>query len=247
MSLLLDQFRRSMDPFLLGCSDADVAALGLLATGGLSFPLFNGALMLRRRPLYPTVGPWTFCGAARLDAAEVTGFPGFAHDANQAYEYASGVALGNGFVGEWSEPTRLDFDFGGALIAARLPSAPKHLTVEPIAGGKFALTWEYDGFGQGTPPTDFQVFEGAEAGSVNYAAPLTDSVTGLDAVPVRGKRRRFEFTTAAFTEGTAHVFAVRARNIAATAEKNTFASVAKTARTTAAPIAAIVSAVMRRA
>lgn len=221
--------------------------LGMLATGGLCFPYRGGGVILRRRSLYPTVGEWTYCGFARPNETAITSMLGYGHDANMAYEYSAAQVLGNGYAGPFSEPVRLDFDGSGNLITARLPNAPIHVVAEPIAGGKYALAWEYNAYGQGVPPVDFQVFEGADAASVNYGAPLTDSVTGLTTVKVIGSRRRYEFTTGAFSDASSHVFAVRARNAAGTAEKNTFTSRTKTARSTAASMTALVSGVMRRA
>jgi len=247
MSQLLDQFKRTIDPFLLGYSRVEMLGLGLHASDGLEFPYVAGGVILRRRRLYPTVGEWTFCGFARPNESTITSMLGYGHDANMGYEYAAAQVLGNGYAGEFSEPARLDFDGSGNLITARLPNAPLRVVAEPIAAGKYALSWEYDSFGQGTVPVDFQVFEGADAGSVNYAAPLTDSVTGLSTVLVIGSRRRYEFTTGAFSDGSSHVFAVRARNATPTAEKNTFTSKPKTARSTAASLTALVSGVMRRA
>ena len=247
MSQLLDQFERTIDPFLLGYSRVEMLGLGLPASDGLEFPYVAGGVILRRRRLYPTIGEWTYCGFARPNESTITSMLGYGHEANMAYEYAAAQVLGNGYAGEFSEPARLDFDASGNLITARLPNSPLRVVAEPIAGAKYALSWEYDSFGQGVGPVDFQVFEGADAGSVNYAAPLTDSVTGFAYVLVIGNRRRYEFTTGAFSDGSSHVFAVRARNATPTAEKNTFTSRPKTARSTAASLTALVSGVMRRA
>jgi hypothetical protein len=247
MSQLLEQLRRTRDPAQMGCSRAEMLGIGLAASGGLGYSFIAGGVILRRRRLYPTIGEWTYCGFARPNESTITSMLGFGHEANMAYEYSAAQVLGNGYAGDFSEPARLDFDGSGNLITARLPNAPLHVAAEPIAAGKFSLTWEYDPYGQGTVPTDFQVFEGADAGSVNYSAPLTDSLTGLNTVLVIGSRRRYEFTTGAFSDGSSHVFAVRARNATPTAEKNTFTSRPKTARSIAASLTALISGVMRRA
>jgi hypothetical protein len=247
MSQLLEQFKRTRNPYGRRLGSVENMQLGYALTNGMCFPYIAGGVILRRRRLYPTVGPWSFCGFARPNETTITSSLGFGHETNMAYEYAAAQVLGNGYAGEFSEPARLDFDGSGNLITGRLPNAPLHVVAEPIAAGKYALSWEYDAYGQGTVPVDFQVFEGADAGSVNYAAPLTDSVTGLNTVLVIGSRRRYEFTTGAFSDGSSHVFAVRARNATPTAEKNTFTSRPKTARSTAASLTALVSGVMRRA
>jgi len=246
MSQLLDQFRRTIDPYALGYSQGEMLGLGLPASDGVEFPYVAGGVILRRRRLYPTIGPWTYCGFARPGETAITSMTGYGHDADMAYEYAAAQVLGNGFAGPFSEPARIDFDGSGNLISERLPNGPGSVAAEAVAGGKFLVAWEYDPYGQGAPPTDFQVFEGVDAASVNYAAPLTDSVTGLATVAMIGRRRRYTFTTAAFGNGTVHVFAVRARNGSAVAEKNTFACKPKTARTTAASVTSLLSAVMRK-
>lgn len=108
------------------------------------------------------------------------------------------------------------------------------------------MSWEYDPRRQGAWPADFQVFAGPDAGSVDYNAPLTDSLTGLNATPVIGARRGYEITSGAFADGTQRVFVVRARNAAGTAEKNTFATKPKRARTTTAAATAVEFAGQRR-
>ncbi len=228
MSLLLEQMLRTMDPLGGGLGSAAHLCMGFPITDGLTFPYPAGGVILKRRRLYPTVEAWSYCGFARPDESTITSAEGFGHDADQAYQYAAAQVLGNGYVSDFCEPVRVDFDGSGNLITPGLPNAPLHLIAEPISDRRFFLSFEYDPYGQGEPPTDFQVFEGATPGGVNYAAPLTDFATGLNYVPAVGNRRRYEFTTGPFAVSTTHVFVVRARNSGGIAERNTFATPAKT-------------------
>lgn len=184
-------------------------------------PWRPGCFILQRRRLYPDVGEWTFVGSADVDAATIKNHPGFPHEPDMAFQYAAAVAFGNGQASEFCEPIRLDFDDDGELISPPMPMFPVNLFAVPIAGGKFLVSWDYDPHGHGAWPKDFQVFGGADAGSVDYGTPLVDSVTGLSFVSVVGAQRRFEFTTAGFSNGTTKVFGVRARNTAGRAELNT--------------------------
>jgi hypothetical protein len=246
MSLLLDQYLRTCDPFHLGFTSHELLGAGYVLTEGTVFPYPAGGVVLRRRRLYPDVGPWSICGFARPNDEVVFNMTGFPHEANGAFQYQSAIVLGNGFTGPFTEPVRVDFDGSRTRITPPLPMFPRHVAATPMAGGKFRVSWEYDPRGQGAWPTDFQVFAGLDAGSVDYNTPLTDSLTGLDATPVIGARRGYELTSGAFADGTQRVFVVRARNSAGTAEKNTSATKAKKARTTTVAATAVEFAGQRR-
>jgi hypothetical protein len=246
MSLLLDQYLRTCDPFHLGYTSHELLGAGYMLTDGAVFPYPAGGVILRRRRLYPDVGRWSICGFARPNDTAIFNMAGFAHEANAAFQYQSAIVLGNGFTGPFSEPVRVDFDGSRNQITPPLPMFPRHVVATPLAGGKFRVSWEYDPRGQGAWPTDFQVFAGADAGSVDYNAPLTESLTGLNTTPVIGARRGYAFTSAAFADGTARVFGVRARNSTGTAEKNTFITQAKKARTTTVAATAVEFSGQRR-
>lgn len=246
MSVLRDHFRATSDPFFVGHSTGEYLTLGYAMTRGLVFPWSGGGVVLRRRRLYPDVQAWTFCGFARPADSTIYNMLGFDHGANTAWQYASAIALGNGFVGDFCEPVRVDFDNTGAVIAPALPLFPFGISAAPIAGGKFLIAFEYDPYGQGAGPTDFQVFGGTNPAGVDYNTPLVDSVTGLAVVKYVAAGRRYVFTTAAFANGTEKVFAVRARNSSAVAEKNTRTSTTQFARTVTASAASVVVLGMRR-
>lgn len=246
MSVLLRHFRATCDPFFVGHSTGEYLTLGYALTEGLVFPFPGGGVVLRRRRLYPDVGPWTFCGFARPADSTIRNMPGFPHEADMAYQYSSAVVLGNGFAGRFSEPVRVDFDGGGARITPPLPMFPRHVTATPTAGGRFLVEWEYDPFGHGAWPADFQVFAGADAGSVDFGTPLVDAVSGLNFVKTVGASRRYRLATAAFAHGVTKVFVVRGRNSAGVAEKNTVASLPKIARTTTASVTSVEVTGMRK-
>jgi hypothetical protein len=250
MMNLIDHHLAVADPFGVGHS-ADLAAMMMpSADGGRAFPWLGGGVALRRRAMYPDLHEWLWCGIARGADVTIKQFPGMTHRVNQAYQYAAVDFLANGFVSRISEPIRLDFDGAGALIQPLLPMFPINLAATAIGGGKFIITFEYDPFGQGAAPKDFQVFEGATPATVNYAAPLTDSITGLATIAYNGARV-YEFTTGAFSDGTGHVFAIRGRNSSGVAEQNVYTTASITARASSpiavpAPIGASIRAWTRR-
>lgn len=216
--VLLDQFIKTSTLPLKGRAIADAISLGYPLTGGFFFPHRNGAFLLRRRRLYPTPTEdveqrWIFCGGGTLAATQIRNFPGFAHEASMGFQYVVHVAHGNGYISDASEPYRVDFDSGGNLITPALPMWPLDVTAKPIAAGKFRVSWRYSPYGQGGFPTDFAVYAGATAATVDYNTPLgTVTYTGKAA---------YTFDTGAFSHGAEKVFAVRARNVTPVAELNT--------------------------
>lgn len=227
------------DPFNGGHSAACLGAM-LNLTRGIAWPWISGGVALMRRELYPTPGEWQYCGIAQGADTQISNYPGMTHTAGQGYQYAAVTMLGNGFISRVSKPIRIDFDDEGNRITPALPMWPVNVSARAIAGGKYKISFEYEPEGEGASPTDFQVFEGADAASVDYETPLTDSETGLAYVSYTGARRVFTFTTAAFGDLTTHVFAVRARSSEEVAEKNTYTTDSKKALATvpdAAPAA----------
>ena len=210
-------------------------AIGLMMhlTEGFEFPWRAGGVALVRRELYPMPGEWQYCGLAIGEDEQISNYPGMAHTLGQGYQYAAVQFLGNGMISAMSRPVRVDFDDEGALIEPALGNWPISLTAKAAAGGTFQVNWEYDPWGQGGPPVAFQVFEGDDAGSVDYDSPLTDSETGLAYVAYSGSRRLYGFRTGVFAHGTEHVFGVRARNVDGIAEKNVLVSAGVRARITA--------------
>lgn len=237
MGYLFDQLRRTMDPFLLGYSSSEHLQLAMSVTDGMAFPYAGGGVILQRRPIAPTVGVWSNCGFARPGELTISQMPGFGHDPDSSFQYRAAQVLGNGYASDFSEPLRVDFDGAGELIPTPLPNPPRRAVAAPIAAGKFLICFEYDAFGHGAYPKDFQVFGGATAVTVDWGVPLVDSVTGLNVVAATN-RVRYEFTSAAFADGIAQVFGVRARNADAVAEKNTDTTISKTARTATVTVAA---------
>jgi len=216
---LIDQFLATTDPVYDGFTGAFLA-LGYGLTDGMVFPFVGGGTALLRRRLYPDVGAWRVCGFARPSDSQVTTLPGFTHEASMGFQYAAANLLGNGYASPISRPVRIDFDGGSNLISPGLPMFPTYVSAIPISGGRVIVSWEYDGYGSDVYPSDFQVFEGATPGGINYAAPLVDEITMLDHVVFSGNRHRFRLITPAFPDGSDHVFAVRARSAAGTAEQN---------------------------
>lgn len=221
MSHTVDHHRAVADPFGQGHSGQQLG-LAMNLTGGFIFPWLEGGVALLRRGLYPDVHEWEYCGLAIGEDAQLKNYPTFGHSVNQAYQYSAVTFLGNGMISAMQEPIRLDFDGNGDLISPRLPNCPVNVTASAMPGGKYRVVWEYEAYGQGDFPTDFQVFEGATPGGVDYNTPLTDSETGESTVSYVGNRRIYSFATAAYDNLSKHVFAVRGRSSNAVAEKNTY-------------------------
>ncbi|HUU82312.1 MAG TPA: hypothetical protein VM243_02305 [Phycisphaerae bacterium] len=131
--------------------------------------------------------------------------------ADTFYYYATAVLSGGGLVSVLSKPVRVEFDAAHA-IRGPLPNAVRFLDAEAIAGGKFRLRWRYPSVGGGAWPADFQVFDDAGTGTIDYETPLTDSNTGLAYVPFVGPGRVYRFTTGVYDDGVERKFDVLARN-----------------------------------
>lgn len=242
MSHILPQFLRTFDPLKRGFSDPDFAELGYSLTKGFAFPALDDVIVLVRRKLYTTPELWHFCGQVDADQATVQNADGYPHDVSMGYQYAAAFCHASGFRSPFSEPVRVDFDGGGALITPALPMWPIQVAATPIAGGKFTITWTYDPWGQGAYPTDFQVFAGLP---MDYGTPLTDSVTGLTYTLYVPNHQAYSFTTGVYGDGVAKTFGVRARNSGGTAEQNEFTATSMRARA-AAPAKAEVRSIRQR-
>lgn len=200
--------------------------MGLGNTGGLAIADPAGGHLLERRDVHGGTGHYYAVGFAESDAITVVNTDGFPHDADQAYHCRVRWAFGNGHIdGDPPEPIRVDFS-GGVKMDPK-PNGPVDLAVEAIAGGKYRISFRYEPYGQGVEPSLFKVFEGDP---ISYATPLTDSETGLSQVNYDAGNLRYSFTTAAYTDGTAHKFAVRSYSASdGLAELNTDTSDAVTA------------------
>jgi len=211
----LRQHLATADPFGEGYWGPDQIALGFHALAGRC-PYPSGAVALMRRRLYPAAGDWDYCGTAKLSGATISQAAA-PHEVDMGYQYAAAALLGNGYVSEKCQPVRVDFDSNRDIISPALPMWPKELCVRPAVGGRYILHWAYDEWGEGTPPSDFAVFEGATAETVDYDTPI-GTVTYVVG------RNLYEFTSGQYSGGTSHVFAVRARNSNSVCELNTFTS-----------------------
>jgi hypothetical protein len=208
-------WRAVADIGLAGHRSTTHVELASYALAGHLLPLHTDMAVLLRRKLYPTPENWRVVGQVEVGEGSVGNAGGFTHENDQGYQYTVTRMHPNGYRARVREPIRVDIDGGGSRIAPALPAWPRDIGVTPIDGGKFRVTWAYEPWGQGGYPTDFQVFEGSDAASIDYG-------TVLGTVSYVAEQRFYEFETDAFTDGTAHAFAVRARSSAGTAEQNTF-------------------------
>jgi len=236
---LIDHHNASADTLMLGQRTADHAMLSYGLTMGHYFPWVDGGAALQRRRLYPTPESiWTFCGIARPGEATIISNDSVQHDSDQAYQYRCAQFHGNGYVGEFSEPVRLDFDNAGDQILPLMPMPPIGLAATSIGSGKIRVCFAYEAFGHGGYPTDFQVFEGATAGTIDYNTPL-------GTIAFDHAKTRYDFTTSAFADGTPHVMGVRARNSGGVAEQNITTSATIIAVTGGIAAAVIAQAIVR--
>jgi len=220
----LRQFIENCEPFG-GKAAPNAFALAYPLTRGLCFPLLAGAYILKRRILYPTPGPWIDCGMAFKSATTIRQYPGFTHTAGQGYQYTVAVTDGNGYISQHYEPVRVDFDGEGDLITPALPVWPLDMRAVAIVDGAFTVYWIYDPYGQGAAPADFAVYEGGDVESIDYESPLG---TVDYSVNVRG----YSYDTDGYDDGTAHAFAVRARNSEGVEEQNIYTTSVVIARAT---------------
>lgn len=213
--------------------DVDIQGATLVDRWDLGASGYGTGTVLQRRTLYSSLGSWADAGFAAGTVAEVYTYSTLTHAANQGYEYRVIRQNSKRERSEFtSDSTKIHFNALAAKESA-LPNRPLHVHAKPIAGGKMLVTWLYDSSGQAVAPTDFRVFRGTTASGIDFNTPLTDSVTGLTNIPYVPGQRRYSFTTAAFSTGTDHSFAVRSRNAAGTAEKNTHGTPVKASDQTA--------------
>lgn len=234
----LRQFRATTDPLSSGDFTAEQIALGYDALEGQPI-MPSGAVLLKRRRLYPTPGAWEYCGSARRDAETVSQFTAAPHEAGMGYQYAAVRVLGNGYVSPMCTPVRVDFDGAGDLIVPPLPMWPIDVQASPVAGGKYRIAWSYERFGEGASPADFAIFEGSTPETVDYD-------TALGTVAYRAEGFVSTFTTAAYSDGTVHVFSVRARNSGGVAELNTLVTTSLIAEAATPAAATIAQAASRQ-
>jgi hypothetical protein len=233
----LRQFLDTSVPFLAGSGGVNAMAIGMRLTRGLAFPLRAGAIILARRRLYPTPDErWLVCGMAQPGTGTIRNFPGFGHEPSMGFQYTAGRTDGNGYLSEYVEPTRLDFDAAGDLISPRLPMWPTEVRAIPIAAGKFRVSWVYEPYGQGAEPAVFRVHVGTSPAGIVWATAAA-AFPAVTHVP--GRRAYVVDSTSGESHGTILYFGVRARNSAGVAEQNTYGVGPVTARTTAPPAATI--------
>ncbi len=269
MRTLLEQSVAMDDLDAMGEGREDFHLLHYDVTLGEGFGLPDGAILLARSRLYPASQDERYAGVAALDAATISNHALAPHEGDpfadffidpelddamelpfatsrscSSYLYSAARALGNGFASRLSSPVRVDFDSDRIMITPALPMPPVGVFATPVSGGRFQVVWQYDPYGQGAWPADFQVFQGT--GGVDWGVPLTDSVSGLLYVPFDPLRRRYEFITPAYANGTGHAFGVRARNASGIVEANTVITTSQVASSSGPSAAKVVTAGARR-
>lgn len=235
----LEQALRTADPSMMGDTQVDMLGFGYFETLGLHYPNPAPAIVLMRRKVYPgAVQDWHVCGWTGVAGTTIVNGDSFAHGASTGWEYAAAHIFGNGFIGPFSEPTRLDIDSGGDAISPALPTWPRNVKAVARVAGSYAISWRYETWGQGAAPTDFVVFEGSTIATIDY-----DTIIGT--VVYDAAVQRQSHTETGFTDGTDHAFAVRARNSGGVQEKNELTTSVVGAEDGEPPAASILAAGLR--
>lgn len=198
-------------------------------------------IILQRRTIRPTVTAWVDVGSTAVGNTTIQTDAGNAQaaaDTSYLYRVVYQNAAGRRTAYP-SLPLRQDFDGSSVRIAA-LPNRPVFVHATPIAAGKVRIRFAYNPIGESGAPSEFRVYEGATLASVDYASPLTDSVTGLNHAVFDPGASGYEFTTGVLSEA-AHVFVVRSRTAAGDEEANVSVTAPVTADATAVVAATAVS------
>lgn len=203
MSQLLERWLYHYDSIHRGWTP-DGIANGMPATNGFAFPRIRGGYNLYRRSVSgkgfsdPQV-----VGAAGSQATSLQTFSWAAADEldKARFELRS---IGGGGAESLATPggVRVDIDEFGQPTPPR-PNAPNSLSLEPAAGGAFALTWRYAEGGQEVAPVEFRVFTDNASGDVDF-----ENAVGV--VAYRARAGEFVFGTAENAHGSVHQFVVRA-------------------------------------
>lgn len=196
--------------------------MGLPVTLGLFIPSTTVMIVLLGRKLYPDLEGWTIMGMVDEGEASVAVAAPYQLEASMGYQFTVARVYPNGQIGKIATPYRVDTDGSFNEITPPLPKWPEYLSASATASGAFKISWQYLSPGQGGPPTDFQVFQGATPATIDYGTPLVDAGTSLDHV-VYIADGNYEMTTqATYADGSANYFAVRARNSGGVAELNEY-------------------------
>jgi len=214
MTALLETFSRHYDPLYLGMGRRALAN-ALHVTLGQSFPRPGGGYNLYRGSGSAQQIDWDHpVGVAGKDAAAVSNFADCPHDINLVYYYAlRAVSPGGVEQDSREEITRLAFDVEGQAILPPV-EPPSDLQVEPLAGGRFRLSWYYRASKPVQSPGEFRVYTNNGSGVVDY-----DSLVA--AVSFRFWRWHYEYVSEFFDSGTATLWSVRTVNRAEQEERNT--------------------------
>lgn len=220
----IDKWLGWFSPLLGGRFDFFVAAdgprfdawsSGLCLTRGRFWVRVRGGHDLRRAVGRPPARTDPIVGRADGGVATLSTFAWVAHPAGSQWWYALHVVGAGGVADEADAPrVRVLFDDDGGLIGLA-PHAPTLLCVEPLAGGRFRLSWRYDETHQEVAPAEFRLYnDAASPGAVNYSSPVAS-------VPYRFRAGDFAYVSEPFAHGTRVTWAVRARSAAGVEERNT--------------------------
>jgi len=213
-SYIAKQWDEALDPVAFGESAVRAVAGGAVMDGeGFGLP----GVVLMRRTLHPTPGPWLAVGFAMM-GEPVANMECFPHEAEQGYEYVARHLAGNMQMdGEAPRPMRLDVDDEGELVTDGLPSRPTKVAAAAAGDGAIVVRWSWSMHTKAASPMGFRVYAADD-----LTTPLVDATTGLNYVLFRGGG-----VHQARIEGYAHAeeatFVVRAYS-AAGSEKGEVAS-----------------------
>ena len=211
---LLTRFLAHYDPLFYGATAGGIAAGPLLMSGVAGWCDPAGRhLLYRGDDDVAAIDYDTPVGAASptaTDPTKIDMFSGYSIDADSIYYFAV-RAVGRGGAEEENtdQIVRVETDGLGDFLP-RVPNAPRHLMVTPVAGGKLLLRWRYDSTGQQVAPTNYRIYhDNGSPSKTMIWAPALDVVEGTT------------YLTEAYAAGTRVQFGVRAYSNDGGQENNT--------------------------
>lgn len=191
---LLGKFLAHFDPVSMGWSPFGIAYGAPVWSGLVTCCCPKGGYVVYRR-VQGGAFDWSDpVGRLTHDATVMRNYAWRSHVADTVYEFTI-VPIGPGGVpGNPTAPIQAPINAGKTGYGPRRPNPVSALSVEPLDGGRFRLSWNYQNYNQGAPPRLFSVRDGS--GQIGTVVAVLN-------------QRRYSFVTDAYTDDTLQAFSVR--------------------------------------